>query len=194
MTPQQSNRQALLDGALRCIEEKDYADVTTRDIAKAANANVASIPYHFGSKDALIAEALAEGFRRWLAEFMIEASKATSENPGDRLRAALETLELRLNRRRGLARAFVSALSRAVHHPDLQQVLAGAFEEMRVGMSSFLDVDGDGLGRLRASVLIAMFDGLLIQWLLDPGQGEKTLQGLPKLLDQVPEGVFGPGW
>jgi AcrR family transcriptional regulator len=64
-----------LEGALRCIEQKGYGAITTRDIAAAANANVASITYHFGSKEALIGEALAEGFRLWFAEFARDATE-----------------------------------------------------------------------------------------------------------------------
>jgi len=187
---QSSNRQALLEGALQCIEERGYAEVTTRQIAETANANVSSIAYHFGSKDALIAEALSEGFRRWLAGFVAEAGKAPSDDPKARLRHALETLEARLARQRGLATAFVSALSHAVHHEGLRAVLAESFEEIRTGLASFLELDEDGFGDLRASLLIAAFDGLLIQWLIDPEQRSDALRRLPELLETVPDEFF----
>ena len=58
-----------------------------RDIAQAAKANVASITYHFGSKDALIAEALAEGFRRWFAEFAGEVIRRAPLTARDSYRA-----------------------------------------------------------------------------------------------------------
>jgi AcrR family transcriptional regulator len=187
MAAQVSNRQALLEGAIRCISERDYSEVTTREIAAAASANVASIRYHFGSKDALVAEALAEGFRRSLAEFMLAASKSTSEDPKARVHAALQTLEERLERQRGLASAFVSALSHAVHNEELRATLSQLFAEMRSGFASYLGLDHDGLGELRASLFIAAFDGLLIQWLLDPEQGRRSLAQLPALLETMPD-------
>jgi AcrR family transcriptional regulator len=190
MAAQVSNRQALLDGALLCVSERDYSEVTTRDIASAAGANVASISYHFGSKDALIAEALEEGFRRWLGNFMAEAAKSASEDPKDRIHTALQTLEERLKRERGLASAFVSALSHAVHNDELRRVLASTFAEMRAGFAAYLGLDHDGLGELRASLLIAAFDGLLIQWLLDPAQGHKSLAQLPNLLETMPDSLL----
>lgn len=190
MTPQVSNREALLEGDLRCVSERDYSEVTTREIAKASDANVASIRYHFGSKDRLVAEALAEGFRRWLVQFTIEAGKAPSDDPKARLVSSLSTLEERLVKQRDLARAFVSSLSRAAHSEELRQVLAQAFAEMRSGLSSYLKLDDDDLGEVRASVLIAIFDGLLIQWLTDPEQGSRFIGQLPALLETMPDSVI----
>ena len=52
------NREELIEGARRCIIEKGYARTTARDIAGAAGVSLAAIGYHFGSKEALMAEAL----------------------------------------------------------------------------------------------------------------------------------------
>src|SRR5438309_886040 len=56
---EKSHRDKILRGALICLREKGYARTTARDIAEAAGANLGSIGYHFGGKDALLAEALA---------------------------------------------------------------------------------------------------------------------------------------
>src|SRR5947199_9420066 len=58
--PQISHRDQLLDGAIECLQTKGYARTTARDIAAAADANLASIGYHFGSKEALLDEAVAK--------------------------------------------------------------------------------------------------------------------------------------
>jgi len=59
------HREALLAGARQCLEEKGYARTTARDIAAAANANLASIGYHFGSKEALLNEAILRACDEW---------------------------------------------------------------------------------------------------------------------------------
>src|SRR5256714_10188090 len=56
---QRSHREQLLRGAIECLKEKGYARTTARDIAAAADANLASIGYHFGSKEALLDAAVA---------------------------------------------------------------------------------------------------------------------------------------
>ncbi len=183
MSPQVSNRQALLEGALRCIEECGYGDVSTRDIARAAKANVASITYHFGSKEALVAEALAEGFRRWLTEFTSEVARAGGADRDARLQSAVHALGRSIERSRGLVRAFIAALSRAPHDEHLRHVLAASYRESRTGVAEFFELERGELGELQAGVLIAMLDGLLIQWLIDPEQSERDLAQLPLLLD-----------
>src|SRR5258707_8772719 len=57
--PQISHREQLLEGAIECLRTKGYARTTARDIAAAANANLASIGYHFGSTEALVNAAVA---------------------------------------------------------------------------------------------------------------------------------------
>ncbi|MEU0505300.1 TetR/AcrR family transcriptional regulator [Nocardia sp. NPDC005998] len=54
------NREDLLAGARKAIIERGVAKTTARDIAAAAGVSLAAIGYHFGSKDRLITEALAQ--------------------------------------------------------------------------------------------------------------------------------------
>ncbi|MEO3388550.1 CerR family C-terminal domain-containing protein [Mesorhizobium sp. CAU 1741] len=48
-----STRAALIEAGLRLFGEKGFASTSTREIAAAANANIGSIAYHFGGKEAL---------------------------------------------------------------------------------------------------------------------------------------------
>ena len=59
-------RQRLIDATRRCIARQGLAATTSRDISAGAEANLAAITYHFGSKDELVAEALLEALRDWL--------------------------------------------------------------------------------------------------------------------------------
>ena len=60
------HREDLLEGAKRCLLEKGFVRTTARDIVTESGTNLASIGYHYGSKDALLAQAyvaLTEGPR-----------------------------------------------------------------------------------------------------------------------------------
>ncbi|HET6213291.1 MAG TPA: TetR family transcriptional regulator, partial [Micromonosporaceae bacterium] len=58
MSPQRSNRANLIEGTLCCLERLPAERVTARAIAQESGANLASITYHFGSKDNLVTAAV----------------------------------------------------------------------------------------------------------------------------------------
>ncbi|TDP91104.1 YciI family protein [Labedaea rhizosphaerae] len=60
-----SNREDLIAAARDCLYEKGYARTTARDIAGAAGVSLAAIGYHFGSKEALLTEALQREIKAW---------------------------------------------------------------------------------------------------------------------------------
>ena len=59
------HRERLLAGARRCLFERGYARTTARDIVAASGTNLASIGYHFGSKEALLNAAMIEAIDEW---------------------------------------------------------------------------------------------------------------------------------
>jgi AcrR family transcriptional regulator len=60
-------RDRLLSAAWTIIEQHGVGAATSRRITDAAGANLAAITYHFGSKDALIGEAVVQRLRAWTA-------------------------------------------------------------------------------------------------------------------------------
>ncbi len=61
MAPQNTldTRQRLLHASLKAFGHRDYDAVSTRDIVKAAGANISAISYHFGGKHGLYLETAA---------------------------------------------------------------------------------------------------------------------------------------
>lgn len=173
MSPQHSNREALIEGALECIAEKPGAVITARDISAASGANLASIAYHFGSKDALLAHALEEGFKRWLTELATEMGDVANLSPMERLRRATDCLRSSMGRHRGLAHAFLTAIASAPHNDALREVLARDYAESRRAIAALLGLGEDEAAIHAGSLILATFDGLLIQALVD----DETLLG-----------------
>ena len=86
MSPQRSNRSQLLEGTLRCLERLPPERVTARAIAAESGANIASIAYHFGSKDELVTEAVIAGLDRWLEEIAGALGEIEGLDPAARFR------------------------------------------------------------------------------------------------------------
>lgn len=174
--PRENHRQKLLEGALECLRTKGYAGTTSRDIAAAAGANLGSIGYHFGSKDALLNEAVILGFRNWTEHLARRARAVEASDPLERLRLSWEAMSAELQDQEGLLQAFLEALAPASRSPELRAQLAGFYREAREEVATIV---GESLGEDReakvaamiiASLLIAVFDGLQLQWLLEPEQ------------------------
>jgi len=51
------HKEDLLEGAQRCLLAKGFVRTTARDIVAESGTNLASIGYHYGSKDALLVQA-----------------------------------------------------------------------------------------------------------------------------------------
>jgi AcrR family transcriptional regulator len=195
VTPQRSNRDALLEGALHCLEESPSSDITARRIAKAANANLGSIGYHFGSTEALIGHAMAEGFRRWLHELAGEIGDLAGLPPFERIQRVSEAATASLERHEGLVRAFLAAVARAPHDQELRAALKASYDESRREVAILLGL-GDDEGAINAALLmLATFDGLLIQAILNSGEPiafEELSQGLLRLATFTQAEADGP--
>lgn len=75
------NREALLAGARECLIEKGYVQTTARDIAQASGVSLAAIGYHFGTKEALLQEAMVRANAEWSKR--VDDALATTERPAD---------------------------------------------------------------------------------------------------------------
>jgi len=173
------HREALLEGAKQCLIEKGYARTTARDIVAASGTNLASIGYHYGSKEALLNEALLQANAEW-GEAL---EKALAEGP-DRQAAAHERLEafwtkvigLFAGHRRLWAVNF-EAVTRIEHAPEVRIAFAKALEEAWAGLGETLLAHlGEDTGqekdaytvRAVGSLCHALLTGLMAQWLIDP--------------------------
>jgi AcrR family transcriptional regulator len=166
------NREKLLAGARRCLDEKGYADTTARDIVAASGTNLASIGYHFGSKDALLTAAMVEGFRELGEELARVLSRDVDGGPRERFETMWSRVIETFETHRPLWVASFEAFVRAGHEPKLRAQLAEGYELTRPWMVARMtnpidDVD-ETMARSLGSLLVALQAGLAAQWLLDP--------------------------
>jgi AcrR family transcriptional regulator len=166
------HREALLDGARRCLLERGYARTTARDVVAASHTNLASIGYHFGSKEALLNEALQQCIDEYLEQITRIVFADPSATPLQRVRASWQALVDTLEQYRPLKVAFAEALVQAERMPQLRAQLAECYERARTTVADMVRASVEGLSdptaRQVASFLIAVYHGLQTQWLLDP--------------------------
>ncbi|MFI6922357.1 TetR/AcrR family transcriptional regulator [Nonomuraea spiralis] len=169
------NREDLLAGARRCLEEKGWGRTTVRDIATASGVSMAAIGYHFGSREALLNAALIEAMDEWGHQVgaALSALDDAGQQPADRFAAMWAQLIASINEHRTLWLANLEALVQAEHSPELREQLVAGQREGRRGMAAQLtgvpeEEITEGEVRAVGSVNLALLLGVMAQWLNDP--------------------------
>ncbi|MFL9966018.1 CerR family C-terminal domain-containing protein [Paraburkholderia sediminicola] len=75
-----ATRQHLLDTAGQVFAERGFADATSKEICARAGTPMASVNYHFGSREALYEAALVEAHRQMVG---LDELTALTQGPGD---------------------------------------------------------------------------------------------------------------
>ncbi|MGI5285378.1 TetR/AcrR family transcriptional regulator [Nonomuraea polychroma] len=168
-------RDKLLAGAVACLQEKGYARTTARDLVAASGTNLASIGYHFGGKDALLNEAIAGFFDQWTAHVERSLFGAELGSPREMLERAMIALIDVFEELRPQLILCVEGYPAALREPLLREKMAEAYARARQTGADMmrravakLGVEPPMSPEVLVSVLVAISDGLMLQWLLDP--------------------------
>jgi AcrR family transcriptional regulator len=171
------NREELLAGAKRCLIEKGYARTTARDIAAASGVSLAAIGYHFGSKDALMNQAVFDSVGDWAEELehALTAEGAQDATPLKRFEIIMrQTFESFAGPGRGLWAAQLELIALAQRNEELREFLASVQGFAAAGLAQlFLGIDPErdpDAARDAGTVLHAFFIGMMAKWFLDPQQ------------------------
>lgn len=168
------HRERLLEAAIACLQGKGYARTTARDLVAASGTNLASIGYHFGSKERLLDIAVGEAFQRWLKPLVALAAEPGPATPLERLQRSVAGVMDSLEENRALVAACLEAWAQMPRSEGLRAEMAASYDDFHRTIAATTreafaeigatEVDSDAL----AALIIALFDGLLIQWQLNP--------------------------
>ncbi|MEV0240195.1 TetR/AcrR family transcriptional regulator [Streptomyces sp. NPDC050674] len=185
------HREDLLEGAKRCLLAKGFLRTTARDIVKESGTNLASIGYHYGSKDALLAQAYVE---------MVEGMSGAFEGGGE-LRGEPGSLErftevwaniIETMREPGSTwRLSMEIVAMGDQLPEVRDHLARAQREAARGILPLFhggreeDVTDEQVDTLGYFYLTLMM-GLMAHWSFDPKSAPEAGQlaaGLRRVIE-----------
>ncbi|WP_405844399.1 TetR/AcrR family transcriptional regulator [Streptomyces sp. NBC_01518] len=183
------HREDLLEGAKRCLLEKGFARTTARDIVKESGTNLASIGYHYGSKDALLAQAYVS----LVDDMSFEWGERLEGAPGslERFREVWSNVVASLREPGSMWRLSGEIMVMGDQLPEARDQLALAQREGGRGLVSLLmavpeeevsDETADTLG----SFYMVVMSGLIMQWTFDPKtapDADRLTEGLRQLLE-----------
>ena len=174
-------REALVEGAIVCLRERGFARTRARDVVAAAGVNLGAIGYHFGSMEALLAEAVASVFERWLSR-IVSSVTIDEDTTFEELLLQVCTEAAKVFRKdRGLASAFLEGIAQAERSPALRKRMNDDFQRLRDMVADLLHAAlGERFPREDkagvASVFMAIDVGLMAQALLDPKSVQRPEQ------------------
>ncbi|MBB4960161.1 TetR/AcrR family transcriptional regulator [Micromonospora polyrhachis] len=190
------NREDLLAGAKQCLREKGYDRTSVRDIASAAGVSMAAIGYHYGSREALLNQALFD----ILDEHGDAMGRVLVPEGGDQEEAAQHFERMwnglidQFREQPSLWLASVELFMQAQRQPELRAQLAEGTRQGRRGMAAILESVPEGdvseeSARTLGRVQVALMSGMMIQCLSDPDNPPTAaevlagLRALAKLLN-----------
>ncbi|MFG2529952.1 TetR/AcrR family transcriptional regulator [Streptomyces sp. NPDC048516] len=172
------HREDLLEGAKRCLLEKGYARTTARDIVAASGANLASIGYHYGSKDALMRQAFIASSEEWGASVVQapatdDGAEKADADPLERFAAVWDAFLQRIGAEREFIAAQVEVLGLLPRDAALREAIGEVLPEGSEGLVAVFEgvpdteVDPEA-ARIVGSFYQALLTGLMVQSLLTP--------------------------
>ena len=166
-------RDALLVAAREVVRDKGLVGATSREITAAADANLAAITYHFGSKDELVAEALFGEIQRRVTP-VLDALDGEGD-PATRLLAAVQDLLGEFERSRRETVVYLEALLLATRDAKYRRSALRIYRTISARLTSTIsELIDDGVvpgwvdPAAMASLIMAVANGVALQTQLDP--------------------------
>jgi AcrR family transcriptional regulator len=168
-----SHRTRLLQAARELLREREYGNISARDLVAASSTNLGSIGYHFGSKEALLNEAIGLAFEDWTEAIGGAIRNQPQADLAALMRSSLGVALDEFNAMRPYYQAFIEALARSSRSPQLRAQLAAHYRRQRDRVAGWiLEAIGETLSlheaRHLASMMLGTADGLMIQAFVDP--------------------------
>ncbi|MET9450125.1 TetR/AcrR family transcriptional regulator [Streptomyces cinerochromogenes] len=189
------HREDLLEGAKRCLLEKGFLRTTARDVVKESGTNLASIGYHYGSKDALLVQAYISLIEGVGERFDPGHGAEVTQPPGslERFREVWAGVIRTVPESRPIWLLSFELMFQDERLQEVRKLLAEAQREGRAGLAAMFagvpeaDLDPEAVeteGRFYQTLL----NGLMVQWLFDPGSAttaEQLTEGLRRVIEDV---------
>ncbi|TAN83650.1 MAG: DUF1956 domain-containing protein [Gallionella sp.] len=143
-TASDQTRARLLDAAREAFSQNGFQGATVREICRRAEANVAAVNYHFGSKDGLLAEALNFGPLKAMQQANAEANGC----PEMRLRLFIRDFMLMLlDEKNPSSQCRIMARELADPTPALDKIVREAIAPLHKFLGRLVrEIAGDQVG------------------------------------------------
>ena len=159
-----------MDAAYEILAKEGYDATTFKEIARSAEAAQGLIHYYFGSKDQLLLEVLKEASERTRQEMRRFVTTLPKGRPRPGMSVLAQAKE-RVNRQPEWYRLRYELFALGMRKPELMAGVGELLAKGRRGVGEVLErLSGKEIADQEAlsAVMLACFDGLALQKLVDP--------------------------
>lgn len=184
-----NTRDAIIAAAHRVLARDGYDAATIKAVAREAGVAPGLLHYYFGSKDDLLAAVL----RAISDAYVVDGRQMIASHPPDALaHAGIRDAQRRAEQQPETYRLRYELFALGLRNPTQREGVAALLANARAGIAAVArqadgahTADPDAL----AAVLLACFDGLALQRLVDP---HFDLAGAYAVLVRMVDGLVGP--
>ena len=175
---QAATRTALLESAATVFTRRSYDAATVEEISEAAGFSRGAFYSNYDSKEELFLTLIESRIQGRLQE--IAAAFQEGDTAEERIRSGGRHLDSLVAEDRQWCLLYMEFWARAVRDPKLQRRFAAQYDVWRTGIAQIIETQSTQLGvqldaspRELASALIALFEGYVLQRLIDPKELEE---------------------
>lgn len=157
----EDKRQRLIDAAYKVFVRKGFTNASIKDIAKEADITPGLVHYYFKNKEALLFAVQNQVQQQYHKNYEQRDSSSPMET--------LQEIKSRAEKDADWYRWRYEIYSLGLKNPEIQQEVASILKEGRESLSKPLQsiVSGSEDTNAMASILLACFDGLALQKIVD---------------------------
>ncbi|USG63333.1 TetR/AcrR family transcriptional regulator [Brevibacillus ruminantium] len=177
----QEKKQLIIEAAAKVLAEKGYEKASIKDIAAEAKITPGLIHYYFRNKEEILTELLMEASLQYTSDMQNLMQTVPSEQLS---KAALREPIKRVLHQPDWYRLRYELFAIGLRNPNLTERVNDILENGRNGIADILHaVSPETAGHQEtASILLACFDGLALQKLMNPDFDlEKAYEVLEKM-------------
>jgi AcrR family transcriptional regulator len=158
------HREDLLAGAKRCLLSKGYVRTTARDIVAESGTNLASIGYHYGSKEALMNQAFFAAIEEWGDE-LEETMKGREVSPDadflQRFEALWDAIIGLYAKHRMMWTAHYEVIAQLDRYPELAKIMKEMQQEGREGIAELFESVNPATDKATRDAVTVFYQSLL---------------------------------
>lgn len=180
-----ARRQHIMDAAAACFIRHGFHQAGMQQICAEAGMSPGNLYRYFGSKDEII-EAIAESEREDVADVLRELS-GTRDLVKSLKTIAVEVLKLSSDT--GYGRLSVEVVAEASRNPRVADIIAKTDRELLGALIAALEraqaggeIDPELTTDAAAEILLALLDGLMSRFLLNPPSDIRGLEAALKMM------------